>query len=320
VYAYDGNHNDITRISGIYSGSLSERWHGEVLNGIGVLNNTVDVPQMWTDFDASQKLENLANWPPDLRAKFLRPWKNFLFAGNLTQVGGAGAGPRPFSVRWSQPAAPGTIPDSWDIANPAKQCGERDLAETDDYVVDAKELGSQMIVYKQKSAHAFNYIYPNPSVFASRSILSKGILTRDCVQKFPKGHFCVGLNDIYIHTGAENSDVSIVETRLREWIFNQIDSSNYFYCYTYMQEKKSEICFAFPEAGETYPNVALVWNWVTNSIGVRDLHHSPFIYPGAILVSVDDDIWGSDNVETFRLTTEAGDPLITDGGDHIVWS
>jgi hypothetical protein len=289
---------------------------GEVLNGIAVLNNTVDVPQMWTDFDASQRLETLANWPDTLRCKFLRPWKNFLFAGNLTDNGVA----RPFSVRWSDAAAPGTAPSSWDPADPTKLTGERDIAESDDSLIDAKEMGNIMVVYKQKSVYAFYYIYPNNDIFAHDKLFGKGVLGRDCIQEFPKGHAVFGLDDIYIHNGTKGSAESIVEAKLRNWIFNQIDSSNFFNCFTYAQPRRNEIAFAFPEAGETLPTLALVWNWVTNGIGVRDLHKSPFIYPGAILVDVDDDIWGFDVVETNRLITNAGEPLVTEGGNHLIWS
>jgi len=316
VFVYDGDHHQITRNSGPYSGNVNERWHGEVLNGIGIFNNTVDVPQMWLDFDASQKLADLANWPGTLRCKFLRPWKNFLFAGYLTDSGVE----KPFRIRWSDPAFPGTVPSSWAIDDPTKQSGEKDLAETDDYVVDGKELGNYFIVYKQKSAYAFYYIWPNNDVFAHEKILSKGILHRDCVQDFPRGHFVVGVDDIYVHTGQKNSNESIVEARLRDWVFNQIDSSNYRNCYTFQHPRRNEIFFAFPEAGETYPTIALVWNWVTNGIGVRDLHGSPFIHPGPILVSVEEDIWGEDFVETFFLVTHGGDPLVTSGGDNLIWS
>lgn len=320
VYAYDGVHNEITRLSGIYSGSANERWHAEVLNSIAVLNNTIDVPQMWTDFDASQRLQDLSNWPATLRAKFLRPWKNFLFAGHLTETGGPNAGIRPFSIRWSDPAPAGTVPSSWDISDPTKLAGEVDVAETDDYLIDGKEGGTRFIAYKQKTAYAFTYIYPNPDVFAFDKILDRGVLWRDCVQDFPRGHFVVGLDDIYVHTLTKNSDESIVEAKLRNWIFNQIDSSNYFNCYTYKQPRRNEIAFAFPEAGETLPTLALVWNWVTNGIGVRDLHKSPYIHPGAILISVDEDIWGDDTVETFYLVTNNDEPLVTAGGDNLIWS
>lgn len=319
IYAYDGNHNQITRNSGPYSGSITERWHADVYNGYGVFNNTVDVPQMWADFDASQKLVDFTTWPSSLRCKFLRPWKNFLFAGNLSVVSGPGVGPKPFSIRWSDQVAPGVVP-SWDIADPTNKAGEVDIADTDDHIIEACEMGDIMIVYKQKTTHAFRNIYPNPDIFRRDKILSKGILWRDCVQNFPKGQFVVGLDDIYIHTGGKDSDVSLVEARLREWVFNQIDAHNFFYCYTYQQPRRNEIAFAFPEAGETYPTLALVWNWVTNGIGVRELHKSPFIYPGPILVPVEDDIWGDDTVETNYLVTENGDALVTETGDHLVWS
>jgi len=321
VYAYDGNHNQITRTSGPYSGSPVERWHAEVLNGIGVFNNTIDVPQMWTDFDASQKLQDLSTWPAELRCKFLRTFKNFLIAGNLTKITGPQIGNFPFTLRWSDAAAPGTIPSSWDISDPTKFAGEVDIADTDDYLIDGLKLGNQFIVYKQKSAYGFSYVGP-PDILvgADNRLFNKGILARDCVQEFPFGHFVVGIDDIYVHNGTKGSATSIVEAQLRDWIFSQIDATNFFYCYTYAHPRRNELVFAFPEAGETYPTIGLVWNWVTKGIGVRDLHRSPFIYPGPVLVAVDDDIWGFDNVETFYLITEGNDRLVTADGDPLVWS
>jgi hypothetical protein len=323
VYVYDGTHQEITRLSGIYSGNALERPHGEVFNGIGVWNNTIDVPQMWADFDASQRLQDLSNWPATLRCKFLRPYGNFLVAGHLTDAGQV----KPFRIRWSNAADPGTVPNSWALNDPTSLSGEKDLATTDDYIVDGLELGTLFMIYKQKSVYYMNLIYPNPDVFATGLVIPhKGILTRDCVQKFPAvgdrpgGHAVFGVDDIYAHTGARNSEVSLVEARLRNWIFNQIDSSNYMFCYTYIHQRRNEIGFCFPEAGETYPTLALVWNWVTNGIGVRDLHRSPFIYPGPILVSVEDDIWGEDTVETFNLITNNGDALVTQGLDNLIWS
>jgi hypothetical protein len=321
VYAYDGNHNQITRTAGPYSGNITERWHAEVLNGVGFFNNTIDVPQVWADFDASQKLIDYQEWPAELRCKFLRPFKNFLFAGNLTKISGPQTGNFPFTLRWSDAAAPGTIPGSWDIADPTKLCGEVDIADTDDYLVDGLRLSNQFIAYKQKSAYGFYYAgLPDVFVGADNRLFDKGILARDCVQEWPKGHFVAGLDDIYVHNGVKGSAQSIVEAQLRDWVFSQIDATNFFYCYTYKHARRNEIVFAFPEAGETYPTLGLVWNWVTGGVGVRDLHRSPFIYPGPILVSVDDDIWGEDIVNTFYLITENHDRLVTAGGDPLVWS
>ena len=313
IYVFDGDHIDITRVSEDYTGSVAERWQGEVLNGVGVFNNTVDVPQMWLDFDASVRLQNLSNWPADLRCKFLRPFKNFLIAGHMIESGN----PRPFRIRWSDAAIPGTVPGSWALNDPSVDAGEKDIAETSDYLVDGLTLGELFIVYKQRSVFAMQYI-GRPDIFAHWPIIQgKGILWRDCVQPFQGGHFVAGIDDLYVHNGQRGSEQSIVEARLRNWIFNQIDANNYYNCYTVNYERKDEIWFCFPEAGEVFPTLAVVWNRITNGIGIRDIPSSPFIYPGPIIVNPDDAIWG-DDTETFYRLTEGGDRRIIESGDTRV--
>ena len=313
VYVFDNTHVDITRVSGDYAAVANERWQGEVLNGVGFFNNTVDVPQMWVDFDPSQRLADLTNWPANLRCKFLRPHKNFLIAGYLIEAGNE----RPFRIRWSDATEPGTIPSSWALDDPTKDSGEKDIAETSDYLVDGLTLGELFIVYKQRSVFAMQYI-GRPDIFAHYPIIQgKGALCRDCIQPFPGGHFAAGIDDIYIHNGQKGSEQSVVEARVRSWVFNQIDAANFFNCYTVNYERRDEVWFCFPEAGETYPTIALVWNRITNGIGIRDLPHVPFMYPGPILVNADDEIWG-DDTETFYRITEAGDFRTTEIDDDRI--
>lgn len=305
VFVFNGGHEEITRLSGLYNGTAQERWQGEVFQGLGIFNNTIDIPQLWSEFDAGQRLIDLPNWPATDRCKFLRPFKNFLMAGFLIESGNE----RPFRIRWSHPAAPGTYPSSWALNDPTKDSGEIDIAQTSDYLVDGLELGELFIVYKQKTAYAMQII-GRPDIFATWNILStKGLLTRDCVQSYPGGHFVVGLDDIYTHTGQKGSEQSLVEGRLRDWIFNQISAENYFNCFTVSYERRSEIWFCFPEAGETYATIAVVWNRLTNGIGIRDIAEIrteivdgfpsqvtvgvPFAYPGPVPPSTGDDgdIW-----------------------------
>jgi hypothetical protein len=320
MYAYDGVHNEITRVSSTYTGSPQQRWQGEVLNGLGIFNNSADVPQLWSDFDASQKLVDLPNWPSTLRARFVRPWKNFLIAGYLTDTGVE----KPYRVRWSDAAPPGTYPSSWALNDPTVFSGEKDIAETDDYIVDGLALSNLFIVYKQKSVYFMQFI-DRPDVFAHDKLFGKGLLWRDCVQEFPAygnnpvGHFVIGIDDAYVHTGARNSERSILEGTLRNWVFNQIDATNYFYCYTMANHRRSELYFCFPEAGETYPTLALVYNYVTQGVGVRDLFRSPFIYSGPILVAQDDDIWGVDADADFDLLTEDGETIDCEDGADLNW-
>jgi len=288
VFAFNSGHFDITRASGPYNGQVNERWQGEVLNGIGLFNNVIDPPQMWLEFDVAEKLQDLTFWPANTRCKFLRSFKNFAMAGYIIESGNE----RPYRIRWSDAAAPGTIPSSWALDDPTKFSSQRDIAETSDYLVDGLPLGELFIVYKQRSVFAMQFIGP-PDIFAHWKIIDgRGMLWRDCVTAFPGGHFVAGIDDLYVHNGSRNSSESIVEAKLRNWIFNQIDSQNFFNCFTVDYQRRNEIWFCFPEAGETYATVAAVWNRVTGGIGIRDLRATPFIYPGPIEQNPEGRIWG----------------------------
>lgn len=300
VYVFDDGHIDISRPGG-YNGVLNERWQGEVFSGVGIFNNTVDVPQMWPQFNSATALQDLSNWPSTLRCKFLRPFKYYLIAGFLTD----NDNDHPFRVRWSHPADPGTVPASWAVDDPAYDSGEFELSETDDYIVDGRTLGEMFMVYKQKTAHAM-YLTGNQRIFGQRTVVSgRGALTRDCVQDIPGGHFVAGIDDIYVHTGQKGSEQSLVEAKTRSWIFNQIDASNFFNCYTVDYRATNEIWFCFPEAGETYPTIAMVWNKITGGIGFRDLQASPFIWAGPVDErTTDGDTWGGDEEEEETITAE----------------
>jgi hypothetical protein len=243
---------------------------------------------MWLQFNET-RLQNLTNWPSTLRCKFLRPFKQFLIAGNLTNSGVR----QPYRIRWSHPADPGSVPASWVINDPAIDAGEFDIAETSDELVDGLVLGNMFVIYKQRSTHILRIIGGNDIMARDEIIPTKGLLWRDCVQPIPGGHFCVGADDIYIHSGQRGSERSVVDDKLREWIFGQISADTYFNCFTLKWEKKNEIWFCFPESGVEYPNLVLVYNTITQGLGIKDIPNVPFMYPGPVSRGVDQDpIWG----------------------------
>lgn len=290
VGLFDSGHYDITRIGSPYNAIAEERWAGDLFSGVGIFNNTQDVPQAWLQFNATP-LVDLPNWPANLLCKFIRPFKQFLIAGNLTNTGIR----QPYRIRWSHPADPGSVPASWVINDPAIDAGEFDIAETSDELIDGMAMGNLFIVYKQKSTHALQFIGGNDIFFRDEIISNKGMLWRDCVQPIPEGHFVVGADDIYLHSGRRGSERSLIEDKLREWVFNQISADTFFNCFTVKWEKKNEVWFCFPEAGATYPTIALVYNTVTHGIGVKDLPNVPFMYPGPVSRGADEDpIWGKE--------------------------
>lgn len=285
----DGVHTKITRLSGAYTGDAQERWNSSVLSGIGIFNNAYDVPQMWAAFDPQYQFQDLANWPSNLRAKVVRSYKNFLVAGNLTEDGIS----LPFRVRWSHPAEPGSVPISWDPADPTKDTGESDLAETSDEVVDFLSMGDLLIAYREESTWAMQYIGP-PYVFRIFRLLDDdGILWRDCAAAYPKGHFVVTRNDIVVHNGQRNGGQSLLQSRLKRWLFSQISAQNQRNCFVVSNRDENEIWFCYPEAGETYANVALIWNWLSGGIGFTELPRIPFADSGPTRsVATTDDTWG----------------------------
>lgn len=290
VFALEGTtHTEITRVSGVYSGLAQERWQSAVLNGVGILNNTVDLPQAWTDFSPTTPLVDLPNWTATRRAKSIRAYKNFLVALNMTDSGVE----RPYRVLWSDSAAPGTLPGSWDSTDPATDSREFDLAETSDHLVDSLPLGDVNIIYKEDSTWGMGYIGP-PFYFRFWKILSKqGLLHRDCAASTPVGHIVVTQNDVILHNGQMENSVSVINSSMRKWLFQNIDPNNFRNCFLFPNVRNNEVWFCFPEVGETYATQALIWNWQEKSIGVRNLSPTPFVSVGPIGESTLEDLeWG----------------------------
>jgi hypothetical protein len=289
VYAVEGTtHTEITNVGGDFSGSAQERWNSCVLAGFGFFNNTVDVPQSWANFSTSNDLEDLSNWTSTRRCKALRSFKNFLIALNMTDSGIN----RPYRILWSSPAAPGTVPPSWDSSDPAQEANEIDLSQTPDHLVDCLPLADINVVYKETSTWGMAFIGP-PYYFRFWEILAhRGILHRDCAASFPRGHCVATQDDIIIHSGQLEGSQSIIDKKIRRWLFQSIDETNFRNCFMFTYPARNEVWFCFPESGNTYATLAIIWDYTTNSIGVRELVETPFISLGPVGESfVTDLIW-----------------------------
>jgi hypothetical protein len=289
--AYDGVvHNDITRAGQAYSGNSVQRWNGSLFSGMLIVNNTIDVPQLWSNFDISQPMVDLPNWPSELRCKFLRPFKNFLIAGNLTE----GASEYPFRIRWSHPAQPGAVPASWVTNNPAYDSRQVDLGQTKHELVDSLDMGDINILYREKSAWGMQFV-GGQSKFRLWQILDNdGLLWRDCVQPVPWGHVAWGQNDIYTHNGQKNSSKSIIKDKIRKWLFSLISPENYRNCFTMLHEQENEIWFCLPEIGAEFATFAMIWNYDNYGIGFRDLPGTPFGSTGVLSTQeTTSNTWGS---------------------------
>jgi hypothetical protein len=270
-----GTHFEITRASADYNTIIANRPHGGIIQGSGFWNNVEDIPQWWAPITEGTPLVDIPNWSthPEgdtLRCNFMRPYKNFLMMGNLGDPGGTG-NIWPYTVRWSHPIAPGATPTSFDVTDPSTLANEFDLAETSDYIVDGLTLGEIFVVYKEFTTWGLQFVGGDEVMRRWKIFDDSGILWRDCMATWPQGHYVVTQTDIIVHNGTKGSERSILEKKLRNWLFSLLNTVEYKNCFCVTIEARKEIWFFFPDGGSTYANRVLFWNWTEDTVGIRDL-------------------------------------------------
>jgi hypothetical protein len=273
IYRTEGsNHNDITRPGGPYTGDESNYWNGGVLNSVPVLNNGVDVPQAWPY--GSSTFEDIASWPSTLRAKVIRPYKNYLIAMNLTDNSVL----EPHSIAWSTAADPGFVPDSWADNDPTKESGRAFLADTSGAIVDGRPLRDMFMIYKEDSVYSMRYV-GGVFVWQFRQVFNDvGMMAQDCVAEFEGQHFVVTQGDVYVHNGVNKQ--SVIDNKNREYLFSAIDPSYFSRTRVFADYSNTEmwICFVSTDSETGYADTALIWNWIEDTWTIRDL---PDISTGA---------------------------------------
>lgn len=254
---------DITPASD-FTGTQDDRWNGGALNGVLLMNNGVDVPHYWAG-NVANNLAPLTGWDSNWRCKVLKPFKNYAIAINITKSGTT----YPSMVKWSDEAVPGAVPSSWDSTNPALNAGEQDLGETPDVLVDALQLGDQMILYKERSMYSMSLI-GSPYIFRFQRLPGDdGILSRGCAANTPKGHVVLTSNDVVIHQG--QGATSIADSRVRSFIFENLNKTVPERAFVCTNPPTNEVLICFPSTESENCDLAAVWNWRDNTWGFRTL-------------------------------------------------
>lgn len=302
AFVYDGtSHTDITRaVGGDYTAVNTRDWNGTILGGIPIINNGVDTPQYWANYSTGQKLQALSNWPAGYKAKVIRAFGAQLVAFNLTKAGVV----YPHNVLFSHTADPGTLPNSWDIADATKDTGENSLPDVESgTILDAMMLKGIMYIGKENSIwrmrniggrflFAFDTYLETAGLLAQRCICNVGILGQQVIWT---------QDDILLHNGS--SQESILTKTWRRGLFSQIDSTNFANCFCFDNARQQEVWFCFPSTGQVNPNMALIWNYAeqtrkftTCDIDFRNV--SPGVIPSTDTTTWDalTDTWEDDAV------------------------
>lgn len=269
LYSTDGTtHNDITTLSATYAATADINWTSAHLGGgVLVMNNGVDAPQSWTGTSITDRFTALANWPSGMVARRVRAFKQFLFAADIDE--GLGAGRNNTLLRWSHPATPGAVPSSWDYTDATKDAGRVEISQTSDGIVDMLPLRDTLFIYKTTNTWSAQFI-GGRNKFSFRSAFSQfGLLSARCVKDFFGRHLCLTSEDVIVHDG--NNVEQVLHKRLRNWLFTTLDGTYYTRAFVAINHRNSEAWICIPESGNTFPNLALIWNWKDGSTTFREL-------------------------------------------------
>lgn len=303
IYRTEGTSQvDVTRtVGGAYTGNFNNGWTGSVFNGALVMNNSTDAPQF---FDTtSSVMANLTNWPTDYKCGVMRPYKNYLIALDITDNVGARF---PTMVKWSDIAAPGSIPGSWDATNPAVQAGENVLPDTEGRCIEGKALNDTFYIYKGDSVWAMQFIGGN-FVFSFRKVFNdRGILARDCVAEFEGKHFVISASDVYIHDGTTKQ--SVISNKFKKKLFTQINQAYVDRVRCVADTPNKEVWIYFPSTDSTTGvcDRAIVWNWENQEWSEKEISDITFIAEGNIDPK-ESDAWDDDTTSWDSDTTAWGE-------------
>lgn len=268
VYSiYGGSYTNVTRqtasVDVDYAATAENVWTGGIMNSIGLLNNGIDAPQMWTS--TGGKLAELSNWPASTTARSLRPFKNFIFALDVTKSGTR----YPYLVKWSHPADPGAVPSSWDETDDTLDAGEYPLAETSDILIDGMRLKDSFIIYKETTTYRVTFV-GSPYIFRFDMISdTSGLLSRNCAATVGNIQIALTQDDVVKTDGKDV--MSIVDKRMRRRIINSISSGFYRRSFIAVDSRKNQVMICVPTGNAEFPNYAYIWNMADNTWGERSL-------------------------------------------------
>jgi len=307
AYVYDGTtHTNITRqtasVDVNYTAANTRDWNGTLLGDIPILNNGADVPQFWASLNTGTKLAALTNWPSTHRAAIMRSFGPYLMGFNIT-ISGTNY---PHRVKWSHPADPGSLPNSWDETDPDFDAGEQDLVDMNaGIILEAMTLGGRMFVYKEGSIWRVSNLASSEFQFDFKTFVETvGVLAPRCVAMLGDGlrHAVATQDDIIVHNGVNVQ--SVLDKKYKRYLFNQIDTSNYRNSFLFTNPAFNEIWFCFPEAGSVNATRAVIFNYKEGGISETEIS-----FQNAMLGTVE-----TSDTDTWATTSGTWDT------DDVAWS
>jgi hypothetical protein len=283
LYKIDGTtHTDITRSSGAYTtlSGTENNWQGGILGGVLVLTNGLDKPQFIAQ--SGSQFADLTDWPATLLCKTIVPFRNHLVALNVTDSGTA----KPFTIRWSDAIPEGASTNganTWNTASTASEAGEATVGGTKGHILNALQLGNELIVYKEDSVFSLNYVGGAFTFNIREKFKDVGLFARDAVVDLGDNrHVMMSTNDVVIHNG--NTVKSIIDDTVKTYLFSEIDTTYYYKTFLVHNKIKNEVWICYPRQGSSngFADEALIWNYRDNTWTIRSLPSVNYIARGLV--------------------------------------
>jgi len=278
-----------------------------LLNGVPIISNGADEPVYW----AGGNVVTLTDWTASESCGFISAFQYHLFALDISGPGGTFTS----KLKWSDAAEPGTIPDSWTPAA-GNEAGDAELSDSPGGLLCAYPLRDSLIIYKRSAMYQAKYVGGN-NVFNFRKLQStSGALTRRSVCDVNGMHLVVSDGDIVLTDGSTRR--SIGEARVKDWLFNQLDQTNYPNLFCSYNRAQGEVVIGFPSSGNEFCDTALVYDVELDSFGVRDLAAVTHAPVGFVNDSAESNTW-ADRTEVWADAVGAwGSSTVASARDSMV--
>ncbi len=297
-------HSDIS-YAGQSAVSYNNAWTGSLLNGLVVLNNGADPPAGWNNNPANVMTE-LPGWPVGTVVKAMRSHKFYLFGFDVTDGGGQFRN----RVMWSDSADPGTYPASWTPAID-NDAGFVDLASDEAPIVDGASLRDVLIIYKNESVWAADFVGGN-SIWTFRLLFSSsGLLNRNCWAEFEANHVFMSDSDVFLTDGFNVK--SIADKKVRRFIKDNVDANNIGNAFLCHNLDQNEVWINFPSVGKTTCDTAAVYAYRDDTWGFRSVPNILHAASGIISDVVPSDIWDDQTAVPADIWDNRGETWNTQG-------
>ncbi len=227
--------------------------------GILVVTPSQGSPSYWPS--EAGRMSPLPGWDYNgWTASQVIAYGNFLVA--LEFDDGTVTGPQ-FRVAWSDAAAEGEVPQSWDFADPTTLAGSVQLRDTSGVLTVAELWHNDLIIYKADSVYRM-YLRNDSLVMGFERLISDhGCDSWRGVARLGDVHFFADAGDIRVFNGQTTQ--SITDRRIKERLAIAIDNDSRDMTAVVPHPDREQIWVGVVPAGSTTFDSVLIFNLQDNS-------------------------------------------------------